>query len=337
MSPEDQAFIDAQGGAGGTQVTLSPGDEAFIRDALKAQGGGAGAASPPVIVPGQPPAPWNLADTLAQGATLGAYASGLAFARSALYGTPYSMERGRLASGEEAMQDRSADTSPLGRAGRLASDDHWGDGPRARVRRCASGSAARGDVPRRGEGCTGDPLAPAGGGGGAAQGVGANELQMGLTGQSPLEAAKSGAGIGAVLGPAGELASYGLKSTIAPAVASMAQKFSDLGVPLKSGQIPGGPLMTKPFAHASADQVSQWNQALSHTIGEDSASLSNGLLFGPQGAARRVGDTMESITAGHSIPISQPILSATQNLRQQALSDLATKPAAQARVLQHLR
>ena len=116
----------------------------------------------------------------------------------------------------------------------------------------------------------------------------------------------------------------------------MARRFTDLGVPLKSGQIPGAPIMTKPFAHAARDQVSQWNQALSHTIGEDSASLSNGLLFGPQGAARRVGDTMESITAGHSIPISQPILSATQNLRQQALSDLATKPAAQARVLQHL-
>lgn len=234
MSPEDQAFIDAQGGAGGTQVTLSPGDEAFIRDALKAQGGGAGAASPPVIVPGQPPAPWNLADTLAQGATLGAYAPGLAFARSTLYGTPYSMERGRLASGEEAYASANPTRALLGELGgslpttigAMALGQEYAVAPAAaRLAAMFPGAAKAAQA---------TPWLLRAAGGGAAQGVGANELQMGLTGQSPLEAAKSGAGIGAVLGPAGELASYGLKSTIAPAVASMAQKFSDFG---RSGEV----------------------------------------------------------------------------------------------------
>jgi hypothetical protein len=174
----------------------------------------------------------------------------------------------------------------------------------------------------------------------AGEGALSNEMQMGLTGQDPWAAAKTGATLGSILGPVGAAAGYGLKSSIAGPVADMARRFTDLGVPLKSGQIPGAPMMTKPFAKTTADQVSQWNKALSHEIGEDTPNLSNKLLFGDnsgsKGAAGRIGNTMENIVTNHSIPLSGDLLTPLGTIRSTVMSDLATKPDALKRVIGHL-
>lgn len=298
------------------------------------------------------PAPpdWGVMQSLANGALLGGYVPLKAYAQSKAYGVPYEQAKANVAQSKSAYEASSPLSSGLAELGgsvpttlaALATMQDYAVAPF--VARAATLSPRLGEALGFATGSGGTNMLTRGlsrAGGGVLQGAETGAISGGLTNESPSEGAASGAFVGAVANPLlGPLGSK-LASNVSPAVANMADRFISLGVPLKTGQIPGAPGVTAPFAKTTADQVSSFNRALSHTFGEDTPNLNNELLFGAgggdRGAAGKIGQKMENIVSNYDIPATHPTLApALANIRSDVMSDLSSVPGAQSRMLAHL-
>lgn len=265
------------------------------------------------------PSEWGLGSSLAQGLTLGAYAPALAYARHLLYGTPYATERTH----QDIEQQKYAQENPIkALGGELVGSLPTTLGAMALGQEYAAvplGAKLAALAPRAAqyvaEGSGALPWALRAGGrllGYGAQGAASGELQAGLTGQSPEEAAREGATVGAIAGPVGAALAKPLQSAISPTVSAVAQKFKSLGVPIYTNQIPGAPLATKYLsAQPNEQQLGAFTRALSHTFGEDAERITPELLHGSAGAPGafdRIGAALENAARGSTIPGNDPQL-----------------------------
>jgi len=161
-----------------------------------------------------------------------------------------------------------------------------------------------------------------------AEGAAAGALTSGLTPDSTAQDVGYGTAAGLIAGPFGAALASPLKSHIVAPVANMAKRFIGLGVPIKTGQIPGAPLSTKLFSSTTDKQLSKFNRAVSRTIGADTDNISNTTLFGNPGeraggAAGRIGSAMEKLTGRYAISQGDDEFPRTlARIRQAAESEL---------------
>lgn len=130
---------------------------------------------------------------------------------------------------------------------------------------------------------------------GAAAGATAALTQSGLSDKPLGEQLKTGAGVGALLGPASGLAADAISSHISPMIANQANKLLAAGIPLKAGQIPGvSPVVSwlsnKLTDTSGAEQRTALAQALSRTFGENTPELTKPTL---EAAQTRIGNMFQ--------------------------------------------
>ncbi len=287
---------------------------------------------------------WDFRNAVAQGALLGGFAPAKAYVQSMLHGTPYSDERAKVQSAQDAYARDYPTRSLVGELGgslpttigAMALGQEYAAAPMAaRLAAMAPRTAeflatADGVLPWVAR-ATGR-LASYG-----AQGIISGEMQQGLTDESPGEAAKSGAIGGMIAGPLGSALASPLKSALSPAVRSIATKFGDLGVDLRTNQLPGAPVATRYLSAAPTEnQLGQFTKALSNTFGEDASAITPELLHGSKsapGAFDRIGGQLENAARGSSIPTNDAVmLGRLQSTLQRAANEFGTDSPEYAKV-----
>lgn len=144
---------------------------------------------------------------------------------------------------------------------------------------------------------------------GAGEGALAGTIQSGLGKESVGSQALEGAEYGAALGPLGRILGAPFRSNISPRTAAIADRMLELGIPLRSADLPGAPLTargaSKLIGPSGELKAEAFTRALGKTFGEDLEKIDYPSVMK---ARDRIGKEFDALAPLVKVPQLEPDL-----------------------------